>query len=385
MQPSMRGFVLRGLGGCCRVTRVTLGAALLALWVPAAAPAQVVQYYHLDAVALRHASADRLRATLSERADGRVERVGSVRALTDQTGAVVARYDYEPFGEPPSLEPSGDDYSARATASQGVGPPAVPHERREFTGQVRDAETGLDYFGARYYRADLGRFLTVDPGQASATLPDPQGWNAYGYARNNPLRYVDPDGRRWFAKDGNAVWVDPNKDGSYTSPGEGWVELDPKNYNYGMNVAFVNGQLSRIGEDAAGGKMLAPWMPPEQGLEDTTFSLLSTLWVAGSAMRAAAGALMGSRTATEVAFDITRNGAQVPNIGARLTASEFQANLISSGFTVVRQTVGPNGPVTMLSDGQKLYTIYTATSTGGASAEVRIAGRLVSKIRLSGF
>ncbi len=214
MQPSMRGFVLRGLGGCCRVTRVTLGAALLALWVPAAAPAQVVQYYHLDAVALRHASADRLRATLSERADGRVERVGSVRALTDQTGAVVARYDYEPFGEPPSLEPSGDDYSARATASQGVGPPAVPHERRQFTGQVRDAETGLDYFGARYYRADLGRFLTVDPGNASATLPDPQGWNAYAYARNNPLRYVDPDGLAWRVDiDGySPVWFQNDRD-----------------------------------------------------------------------------------------------------------------------------------------------------------------------------
>jgi RHS repeat-associated protein len=274
--------------------------------------------------------------------------------------------------------PSAAAAVVRPPTSQEIAASPVPARRV-------DPANARSYFGARYYRADIGRFTTPDPGHVGGDVANPQTWNAYGYAGNNPLRNIDPDGRRWFAKDGNAVWVDPNKDGSYTSPGEGWAELDPKNYNYGMNVAFVNGQLSRIGEDAAGGKMLAPWMPPEQGLEDTTFSLLSTLWVAGSAVRAAAGAVMGSRGVTEVAFDITRKGAQVPNIGARLTASEFQANLISSGFKVVRQTVGPNGPVTMLSDGQKLYTIYTATSTGGASAEVRIAGRLVSKIRLSGF
>jgi RHS repeat-associated protein len=52
----------------------------------------------------------------------------------------------------------------------------------------------LDYFGARYYRAELGRFTAVDPGQASAAVDDPQSWNAYAYARNNPLRYVDVRG-----------------------------------------------------------------------------------------------------------------------------------------------------------------------------------------------
>jgi RHS repeat-associated protein len=78
-----------------------------------------------------------------------------------------------------------------------------------FTGKERDAETGLDYFGARYYRADLGRFTTVDPElNIPAALVDPQRWNRYAYVRNNPLRYVDPDGKDiwdFFAGVGNAL------------------------------------------------------------------------------------------------------------------------------------------------------------------------------------
>ena len=59
---------------------------------------------------------------------------------------------------------------------------------------VRIAETGLDYFGARYFSGAQGRFTSPDPEGASASLFDPQRWNAYSYAVNNPYKYVDPDG-----------------------------------------------------------------------------------------------------------------------------------------------------------------------------------------------
>jgi RHS repeat-associated protein len=52
------------------------------------------------------------------------------------------------------------------------------------------------YFGARYYQAKLARFTTVDPVYTwRENLVDPQRWNRYAYARNNPLKYTDPDGR----------------------------------------------------------------------------------------------------------------------------------------------------------------------------------------------
>lgn len=51
------------------------------------------------------------------------------------------------------------------------------------------------YFGARYCRADVGRFTTVDPVYTwSENLADPQRWNRYAYVRNNPLKYTDPTG-----------------------------------------------------------------------------------------------------------------------------------------------------------------------------------------------
>jgi len=55
-------------------------------------------------------------------------------------------------------------------------------------------ETGLDYFGARYFGSPQGRFTSPDPLMASAHASDPQSWNRYAYAVNNPLRYIDPTG-----------------------------------------------------------------------------------------------------------------------------------------------------------------------------------------------
>jgi RHS repeat-associated protein len=58
-----------------------------------------------------------------------------------------------------------------------------------------DPAYASSYFGARYLRTGSGRLTTVDPVMTSAHLTNPQTFNRYAYARNNPLRYVDPDGR----------------------------------------------------------------------------------------------------------------------------------------------------------------------------------------------
>jgi RHS repeat-associated protein len=61
-------------------------------------------------------------------------------------------------------------------------------------GQSSTTETGLDYFGARYFSAAQGRFTSPDPILSSGRPDNPQTWNRYAYVLNNPLRYTDPVG-----------------------------------------------------------------------------------------------------------------------------------------------------------------------------------------------
>jgi len=113
--------------------------------------------------------------------------LGNVRVITDDQGNILERHDYLPFGE--------ECTTALCASNPGVG----AGQPRKFTGKERDQETGLDYFGARYYGSRIGRFTTVDPVYTwQQNLLDPQRWNRYAYARNNPYRYVDPDGKAIF-------------------------------------------------------------------------------------------------------------------------------------------------------------------------------------------
>ncbi|PIN90181.1 hypothetical protein COU57_04350 [Candidatus Pacearchaeota archaeon CG10_big_fil_rev_8_21_14_0_10_32_14] len=61
-----------------------------------------------------------------------------------------------------------------------------------FTGKEKDSETGLNYYGARYYDSELKYFTQAD--SVIADVYDPQQLNRYGYARDNPCGYTDPSG-----------------------------------------------------------------------------------------------------------------------------------------------------------------------------------------------
>ncbi|MGB7621534.1 MAG: RHS repeat-associated core domain-containing protein, partial [Terriglobia bacterium] len=116
------------------------------------------------------------------------DHLGSTRLVTDSTGAVIARHDYAPFGEEITSVIGGRGGVTGYGVDEGL--------RQKFTGKERDTETGLDYFGARYYGSSMGRFTSPDPKMISRQrLFDPQQWNMYQYGRNNPITMVDPDGR----------------------------------------------------------------------------------------------------------------------------------------------------------------------------------------------
>ena len=103
------------------------------------------------------------------------DHLGSSRVVTNAAGQILDDSDYYPFGgERVVAAGSGNAY--------------------KFTGKERDSESGLDNFGARYFASTTGRFLSPDPLLNSGRPWNPQTWNRYTYARNNPLSFIDPTG-----------------------------------------------------------------------------------------------------------------------------------------------------------------------------------------------
>ncbi|MBI4356238.1 MAG: hypothetical protein HY597_07340 [Candidatus Omnitrophica bacterium] len=107
------------------------------------------------------------------------DHLGSTTLVTDEQGQVVQEVSYKPYGE----------VYAQAGAVN------LPHK---FTGQRHDVSTGLYYYNARYYDPQLGRF--IQPDTVVQAPADPQTLNRYSYARNNPVRYVDPTGYSFWSK-----------------------------------------------------------------------------------------------------------------------------------------------------------------------------------------
>jgi RHS repeat-associated protein len=124
--------------------------------------------------------------------------LGSTRLETTMgTGGPLLsqNYDYLPFGQELGTGTAGRD----ATFSAAVYPGAASGPSMKFTGKERDAESGLDYFGARYFSGAQGRFTSPDWSATPQPVPyadfsNPQSLNLYVYMRNNPLSGTDPDG-----------------------------------------------------------------------------------------------------------------------------------------------------------------------------------------------
>jgi hypothetical protein len=187
----------------------------------------------------------------------------------------------------------------------------------------------MDYFGARYYSSTQGRFTSADEPLIGQDEEDPQTWNLYSYTSGNPLNRIDPDGRRWFYKcDDNGclepIWVNPNEDGTYTSPGEGWQEFVPRHKNHTLRILSEDGTTAyHFGEDRDGsprafslqtGMVLdASWdivgffIPGKLGIKGLAAGA-SALWAKHAAKKAASETIeaVAKRTTEIVAKDGTK-------------------------------------------------------------------------------
>src|SRR3990172_2816804 len=103
------------------------------------------------------------------------DHLGSNIAITDATSTVEWDRVYLPYGG--DFNDPNFDF--------------LPNTH-QYTAKELDEDSGLYYYGARYYNPSIGRFMSVDPAGGDPT--DPQSWNRYSYTLNNPYKYVDPDG-----------------------------------------------------------------------------------------------------------------------------------------------------------------------------------------------
>jgi len=113
------------------------------------------------------------------------DHLGGTNVLTDALGLQREETEYDPFGLVIRHDIAG-------------APNVMPWHY--FTGKTLDDESGLLFYGARYYNPKLGRFITPDTIVQSPG--NPQTLNRYTYCNNNPINLIDPTGHSWLSK----VW-----------------------------------------------------------------------------------------------------------------------------------------------------------------------------------
>ena len=122
------------------------------------------------------------------------DHLGSSQLVIDDTGAWVRREEHTPYGE---------------TSFGGFA-----RKRYRYTGKERDGESGLYYYGARYFAPWLARWCSTDP------AGNVDGPNLYAYVRSNPIRLIDRDGRDSGAGGGDGSYADGDPDGEYKLSGK---------------------------------------------------------------------------------------------------------------------------------------------------------------------
>ncbi|WP_051039833.1 RHS repeat-associated core domain-containing protein [Synechococcus sp. PCC 7336] len=191
-----------------------------------------------------------------------VDGLGSTRMLSDETGAIVAEYDYDAFG--------------RAIGQQGV------ETDFQFAGEQRDATLELDYLRARYYDPDLGRFISRDP--FSGFITDPYSQHKYQYAHANPVNNTDPSGLFTIGEIEAARNIRNTLAEIQFTAGEGLISTTTSGGEAGAGNALVNpiaglafgAVIGRLAAAIPGGSLLLKGIAAKSALDGDLVSPINT-------------------------------------------------------------------------------------------------------------
>jgi RHS repeat-associated protein len=195
------------------------------------------------------------------------DHLGSTQIELSNGGWPIWQGQYTPFGQEIMGADSNQPNGVFAPYTDGTS------MHYKFTGKERDAESGLDYFGTRYYGSSMGRFMSPDDGADAvmgvpvpfADLSNPQSLNLYSYVDNNPLTRRDYDGHASYQDDGN---------GQLTWQGDYSGEID-------CNTSF--GCLQWNSKSGEWGAVPPKWMNPAADGIKPDYSILE--WIVGGKLR----------------------------------------------------------------------------------------------------
>jgi RHS repeat-associated protein len=161
------------------------------------------------------------------------DHLGSSTQITDLNADVIHHIEYMPYGE--------NFFEKRSHWAT----------RYKFNAKEKDEETGLYYYGARYYTPEISVWLSVDP--MSDKYP---GTSPFMYCAGNPVILVDPDGQDWFEttnEDGSkSVKWNKSSDASFRDKSGNWVNIGTnytQNIGDGVSINYTQNEATSLTEN----------------------------------------------------------------------------------------------------------------------------------------
>jgi RHS repeat-associated protein len=322
------------------------------------------------------------------------DHLGTPRMVVDQSGDLtganqVIRHDYLPFGEE-ILAGTGIRATSNGYAGDGI--------RQKFTGKDRDAETGLDYFEARYYAGKQGRFTSPDEFSGGpddlfdfadvasenptlyGDLTEPQSLNKYVYCYNNPLSFIDIDGHKTWGQ-----WLKTGLEVASYIPGPIGTAASVVQVGVALAQGDYKGAASAAMGVVPGGKIIA-----KAGAAVATVAVAAVVVskVAKTADKADDAGKVVSKLASGGAEGIVNRGGRFADLNKAKKAGEVAHHTPQAAAGVTSRADGPAIGMTKV-DHEKTRTfrgkgIRTKREDADLSPRERLA-KAVTQNNLSNF